>query len=303
MISLVVSLISSIASVTVLYIKYRMFTPDLEKEKEFLHEVLASIKENDFERLKKSLGNPQDFRKYGHEIRAEVFKNSAKLSFDIFEFLVTNYIVKNDGLLQSETFHAKLINSFRHCKEYPDQLIHSLHLLTHQKNIYLNVNKKISISTEGTILHCLIEDAYFILRTLESRAFDLIKYFVYLGIDVNITDKFGETALTLVAKLNLNTLIKSCSTKKLMELFALNKLRMTKDELNHSLKLWAATVAEYLAGYGASLIHQNKKKMNVLQISELAENTILCSYLYKQFGIDPEKKRRTTTTQYLMSKN
>jgi hypothetical protein len=41
--------------------------------------------------------------------------------------------------------------------------------------------------------------------------------------------------------------------------------------------------------------------MNVLQIAEQAENMILCNYLYKEFGINSEKRRRTTTS-YNMSK-
>ena len=281
-ISLIISLVSSIGSVTILYIKYQLFRPNVEKDRIFLHCCIASIKEADFEKLKKLLGTPANFRKFGHEIRAEVFKNSAKLNYEIFEFLVINYIVKNDGLLQSETFHAKLINSFRNCMEYPEHLIHSLHLLTNEKNIYLNINKRISIASEGTILHCLVEDPCFILRTLESQNFDLIKYAVYLGSNVGSADKYGETPVTLVAKLNLSTLIKSCSTKRLMELFSLNRLRMNKEELDFALKQWAAKVVEYFA--------------------EQAENTILCGYLYRKFGIDSEKKRRTTT-QYALPKN
>lgn len=295
MISLIISLFSSVASVTMLYIKYRLFTPNLDKEDAVLHSILASIKEEDFEKLKKILGTAAKFRSYGHEIRGEVFKSAAKWNFEIFDFLVKNYIVKNDGLLQSETFHAKLINSFRNCKEYPEHLIRSLHLLTNEKNIYLNINKRISIANEGTLLHCLVEDPCFILRTLKDQNFDLIKYACYLGSQVDVPDKFGETPSTLVSKLNLSTLIKSCSTKRLMELFKLNDLKMNKEELNYNLKLWATNVVEYFVIHGASLTHQNHKKLNTLQIAERAENNLLCSYLYKQFGIDSDKSRRRTT--------
>ncbi|OMJ88551.1 hypothetical protein SteCoe_9504 [Stentor coeruleus] len=294
LISLIVSIVLSVASVSMLYVKYRLLSPNLDKEQVFLHCVSASINEDDSEKMLKLLGTPRNFRKFGHEIRAEVFKTCAKKSFDLFDLLVTNYIVKNDGLLQSDTFHVKLINTLRNCKEYPKHLIRSLHHLTNEKNIYLNINKRIRISTGGTILHCLVEDPCFILRSLNSQNFDLIKYVDYLGIDVNITDKFEETALTLVARLNLNTLIRSCSTKKLMELFTLNGLRMNKEELDHSLKLWALNVVEFLVSKGANLTHQNKKKMNALQIGELAGNEVLCNYLFKQFGIEPEKRRRTT---------
>ena len=301
LISLIVSILSSVLSVGILYIKYKLFSPNLEKEQEFVYSVSNSIKENNFENLKKLLGKPGNFRKFDHEVRAEVFKTSAKHNIEMFEFLLANYVMRNDGILQSEVFHAKLINSFRNCEEYPEALIHSIHILTNEKNIYLNINKKISISTGGTILHCLVEDPCFIIRTLLTQNFDLIKYAVYLGIDVNISDKFGETALTLVAKLNLNTLIKSCSTKKLMELFTLNNLKMTKEELNDSLKNWSTKVIEYLVCHGSVITHQNRKKMNVLQIAEQAENMILCNYLYKEFGINSEKRRRTTTS-YNMSK-
>jgi hypothetical protein len=295
LVSLIVSLLSSTVSVSILYLKYRIFKPSLDKERMFLHCVVASVREEDFEKFKKLLGSPNNFRKYDHEVRAEVFKHCAKYNFEIFEFLATNYIVKNDGLLQSESFHAKLINSLRNCNEYPEQLIHALHLLTNEKSIYLNINKKISISTEGTILHCLVEDPCLILRTLKSQNFDLIKYVVYLGIDVNIPDKFGETALTLAGKLNLNSLIKSCSTKKLMELFKLNELKMNKEELNHHLKLWATNVVEYLVTHGAVLSYQNRKRLNVLQIAEQAENSLLCNYLYKEFGVDSGIVKRKTT--------
>ena len=77
---------------------------------------------------------------------------------------------------------------------------------------------------------------------------------------------------------------------------------MNKEELDFALKQWAAKVVEYFVDHGASLTHQNRKKLNALQIAEQAENTILCGYLYRKFGIDSEKKRRTTT-QYALPKN
>ena len=56
-----------------------------------------------------------------------------------------------------------------------------------------------------------MEDPQFLVRSLKTKTFDLVKFLVKEGIDVNLTDKFGETAVSLAARLNIDTLIKSCS--------------------------------------------------------------------------------------------
>ena len=294
-ISLITSIVTSVGNVGLLYIKYKMHSPDLDKEQIFIHEVNSKIHKGDQAEVEKVLGGPKLFRRYGHEIRAEVFKNCAKTNYLLFIEIIKKYIVKNDGLLQSDTFHEKLFNSMRNCKDYPESLILSMDYLVKSRQIYMNVNKRIRISTGGTILHCLIEDPCFILRSIRHKGFDLIDNVDNLGTDVNIEDKFKETALTLVAKLNLSTLIKSCSPHKLMNLIKHNGLMdMTKDELNDCLKQWALAVSEFLVSKGANLAHQNKKKMNTLQIAEAAENFYLSNYVLKQFGVEPEKTRRFT---------
>lgn len=293
--SLISSLFTSLASVGMLYIKYKMHSPNLEKEQLFIHCVNSSIAKGDQDEVESILGTPRNFRRFGHEIRAEVFKNCAKHDSNLFIEIVNKYIVKNDGLLQSDTFHAKLINSLRNCKEYPENLVMSIDYLLNVKLIYMNMNKKIRISTGGTILHCLIEDPCFILRSIKTMTFDLIEYVEKLGINVNIEDKFSETAVTLVAKLNLSTLIKSCSPEKLMDLIKSNNIIMfKKEELDSALKRWAFRVVEFLVNKGANLKHQNKKRMNALQIAEIAENSFLCDFVLQKFGIEPDKKRRTT---------
>lgn len=295
LVSLISSLFTSVASVGMLYIKYKMHSPNLEKEQIFIHCVNSSINKGNQSEVEALLGTPPNFRRYGHEIRAEVFKNCAKQNFHLFTEIVKKYIVKNDGLLQSDTFHAKLINSLRNCKEYPKDLILSIDYLSNIKLIYMNLNKRIRISTGGTILHCLIEDPCFILRSIKTLTFDLIEYVEKLGINVNMEDKFNETAVTLIAKLNLSTLIKSCSPEKLMDLIKSNNIMMfKKEELDVALKKWAWKVVEFLVSKGANLKHQNKKRMNALQISEIAENGFLCDFVLKQFGVEPEKTRRVT---------
>jgi hypothetical protein len=297
-ISLITSLVTSFGNVGLLYIKYQMHSPNLEKEQIFIHEVTSKITRGNQEEVEKILGNPKQFRRYGHEIRAEVFKNSAKSSHLFFIEMIKKYIVKNDGLLQSDTFHAKLINSLRNCKDYPENLIFSIEYLVKTRHIYMNVNKRIRISTGGTILHCLAEDPCFILRSFKGNHLDLIEFVEKLGIDVDIEDKFKETALTLVAKMNLSTLIKSCSPNKLMDLVKhYGLITMTKEELDAGLKRWASNVVEYLVSKGANLKHQNKKRMNALQIAETAQNEYLVDFVLKQFGIEPERKR--TGTQFM----
>lgn len=89
--------------------------------------------------------------------------------------------------------------------------MHSIDYLCTRKGIFIDVNKRISVSNDGTILHCLMCDPYFIIRTLKSLNLDLLKFVVRLGADIDRPDKFGETPVTLVAKLNVKNLIKMCS--------------------------------------------------------------------------------------------
>ncbi|CAG9311349.1 unnamed protein product [Blepharisma stoltei] len=292
-VSLSVSLSMSFLLLAFTYLKIHLFKPNLAKEQEFMHVVSVQIKENNLEETKKLLGGRVQFRKYEHETRAEVLKVAAAYSYDIFDYIVSTLIQKNDAILQSETFHMKMLTGLRQCKLYPDVLIRSLELLRLGKHIYINVNKRISISSEGTILHCLVEDPYFIVRTLKNKDIDLIKYVVLLGIDVNIPDKFGETPITLVARLNVGTLIRSCSTQTLKELFELNGISMEKEETDIAIKNWAFRVTQYLVGNGALLTHRNRKNKSVLEIAEDASNSELCNYLYEQFGLKNEFNRKS----------
>lgn len=245
----------------------------------------SHIRENNYEEVKKLLRDKKEFRKYDHETRADILKVAAKYNYEIFVYIIKNLIAGNDAILQSESFHAKMLAGLRHCKVYPSTLIRSLELIRIEKYIYVNSNKRISISNEGTILHCLVEDPYFLIRTLHSKDLDLIKYVVLLGADVNIPDKFGETPITLVARLNLDVLIRSCSTQTLKELFQLSGISLDKEEADIAIKKWAYQVTKYLVANGAVLTHQNRKKKTVLEISKDSGNEELCQYLYRQFRI------------------
>lgn len=235
-VSLSVSLSMSSLLLMFTYLKIHMFRPNLAKEQEFLHIVSSNILQNNYDEVKKLLGKRVVFRKYEHETRAEIIKAAAQHNFEIFIYIVTNLIKKNDAMLQSETFHSKMLAGLRQCKVYPDVLVKSIEFLRLDKQIFINVNKRISISSEGTILHCLVEDPYFLIRTLYAKDLDLMKYVILLGIDVNIPDKFGETPVTLVARLNLDVLIRSCSTQTLKELFELNNLLIEREEADIAIK-------------------------------------------------------------------
>jgi hypothetical protein len=114
---------------------------------------------------------------------------------------------------------------------------------------------------------------------LISHDIDLIKFVVTLGVDVNLADKFGETAVTLIARLNINELIRSCSSKTLKELFDLNKIRISREEVDRALKSWSARIVDFLMLQGANLSACNMKNMSVMEIAETAGNLELVRML------------------------
>ena len=289
LISLILSLFFSFLSVLGVYLKVKLFQPNFTAEQEFLEKVTGLILANDMEQIKETL-NKESYRKWDHDTRAEILRIAAINNLEIFTYIVDEVVAKNDAILQSDIFHSRLVSGLRHCKDYPDSLIKAFDHLKYKKNIYLDVNKRISISTEGTILHCLMNDPFFILRTLKTRNIDMIKFLCSLGADVNLSDKFGETPPTLVARLNLETIIRSCSTLTLKELIVYNNLKdMAQDEFDEALKSWAYVVVEYFIVQGADLKHKNKKNRDVLEISEAAGNEELSRHLYDYFGLDPRR--------------
>lgn len=289
LISMILSLFFSFISVMGVYLKVKLFQPNFTAEQEFLEKVTELILKNDMEQIKETL-TKESYRKWEHDTRAEILRVAAINNYEIFAYIVNEVVAKNDAILQSDIFHSRLMSGLRQCKDYPENLSKAFDHLKYTKNIYLDVNKRISVSTEGTILHCLMNDPYFILRTLRTKNIDMVKFLCSLGSDVNLSDKFGETPPTLVARINLETIIRSCSILTLKELIVYNNLKdLTKDEFDEALKEWAYHIIDYFILQGADLTHKNKKKRDVLEISEAAGNDTLSRYLYDYFGMDAKK--------------
>jgi hypothetical protein len=279
MISLSVSFSFSMISVVLVYLKYQIFKPDTALEQEFLRQVTEAIHQGREGEVYKLLSDKDKFRHCEQDTRAEILREAAYCDYEMFKYIVSEFLMKNDAIMQSEIFHEKLLRSLRNCRVPPTNLIKTFNWLGRERAIFVDANKRIKVSSEGTILHCLVQDSAFMLRTLTSHDIDLVKFVVMLGVDVNLSDKFGETAVTLLARLNINELIRSCSSKTLKELFDLNTIRMSREGVDTAIKSWSARIVDFLMLQGANLSACNKKDMSVMEIAENAGNLELVRML------------------------
>ena len=279
-VSLCVGIVLSFLSVLMVYLKYKILTPNNFLEEELVQSVRMNLELRNFEAVKKALEDKQKFRKYASETRTEVLKLVTVTDFDLFVHLVDSLIsLRNDALLHSEVFHEKLLLCLRKCRAAPDTLLRSITYMRDAKSVFINFNKQISISNEGTLLHCLMEEPHFLLRTLESREYDLVNFAIEQGAEVDGKDKFGETPTTLAARMNFEVLTRSSSSKTLRDLFDLYHIHMSKEEVDQRIKDWVYSLVLIFVTHGVDVTHRNKKGRNAVQIARQAGNAALAASL------------------------
>lgn len=275
-VSLCISIIFSFLSVLMVYLKYKIFTPNMILEEELIHTVKLQLQAHNFEAVKNSLSNKKKFRKCAGETRSEVLKIVAVTDFDLFKHLVDHLIsTKSDALLHNEVLHEKLLQSLRMCRNYPENVLKALAYLREAKNVFIDFNKRLSISNEGGLLHCLLAEPHFLLRNLQNGTYDLVEFAIENGAAVDDPDKFGETPTTLAAKLNFQALIRSSSSKTLRELFAFYSITLGKEEVDAKIKEWGYGLVLMLVSHGVNLKHRNKKGETVVDIAKEAGNGML----------------------------
>lgn len=165
------------------------------------------------------------------------------------------------------------------CRNYPQNVLKTLIYLRDEKNVFIDFNRRISISNEGALLHCLLTEPHFLLRNLMEGKYDLIEFAVEQGADVDLVNKFGETPTTLAARLNFQALIRSSSSKTLRELFGVYGISGGKEEVDTRIKEWACGLVLLLVSHGVDLRHRNKKGMTPLEIAYEAGNVALARSL------------------------
>lgn len=275
-VSLCISIVFSFLSVLMVYLKYKIFTPNLVLEEELIHTVRLQLQSHNFEAVKNSLSNKKKFRKFAGETRSEVLKLVAVSDFGLFVYLVEYLIsTKSDALLNNEVLHEKLLQSLRMCRECPETVLKALTYLHETKNVFIDFNKRLSISNEGGLLHCLLAEPHFLLRNLQNGTYDLIQFAIEYGAAVDDPDKFGETPTTLAAKLNFQALIRSSSSKTLRELFTFYNIALGKEEVDLRIKEWAYGLVVMLVSHGVNLRHRNKKGKTAVEIAQEAGNGVL----------------------------
>jgi len=279
-VSLCISIVFSFLSVLMVYLKYTIFTPNMVLEEELVHTVRLQLQSHNFEAVKNSLSDKKKFRKFAGETRSEVLKLVAVSDFDLFVYLVEYLIsTKSDALLNNEVLHEKLLQSLRMCRKCPETVLKALAYLRDTKNVFIDFTKRLSISNEGGLLHCLLAEPHFLLRNLQNGTYDLIEFAIEQGATVDDPDKFGETPTTLAAKLNFQALIRSTSSKTLRELFSFYNITLGKEEVDLRIKEWAYGLVVMLVSHGVSLKHRNKKGRTAVEIAKEAGNVVLAHSL------------------------